>query len=130
MSQLRLLLDEDVPPEAAEIARGLALDVLSVHATGRRGWSDNEQLRAAADDGRIFVTYNRNDFLHWTVEFFRTGQPHAGVLILSRSVPRDRPERIGDALHRWVEEMAERLQGEPLPTYHVGFVSASVITLN
>ncbi|MGI9179560.1 MAG: DUF5615 family PIN-like protein [Longimicrobiaceae bacterium] len=122
---MQLLLDEDVPPEAAEIARGLGLDVLSVHALGRRGWPDNEQLRAAAEEDRIFVTYNRNDFLHWTVEFFRTGQPHAGVLILSRSVPRDRPERIAHALQRWVEGMTARLEGKPLPAYHVGFVSAS-----
>ncbi len=86
-------------------------------------WPDHEQLRAAAEDGRIFVTYNRNDFLHWTVEFFRTGRPHAGVLILSRSVPRDRPERIAHALHRWAREMADRLAGQPLPSYHIGFIS-------
>jgi hypothetical protein len=112
-----------VPPRAAEVARGLGLDVVSIHVLGRRGWPDNEQLRAAAADGRIFVTYNRNDFLHWTVEFFRTGQPHAGVLILSRSVPRDRPERIAYALQRWVEATTVRLGGVQLPAYHVDFVT-------
>ena len=120
-----LLLDEDVPPSAAEIARGLGLDVGSVHEEGRFGWSDWEQLRAAASDGRAFVTYNRNDFIHWTREFFRTGAPHAGVLILTRGIPRDQPERIAHALLRWAERMTPRLAGAALPPYHIEFLSAA-----
>ncbi|MBA3636422.1 MAG: DUF5615 family PIN-like protein, partial [Rubrobacteraceae bacterium] len=34
---MRFLLDEDLPPRAAEVARGLGLDVLSLHELGRRG---------------------------------------------------------------------------------------------
>lgn len=126
MIRLRYLLDEDVPPKAGEVARGLGLDVVSVHDLGRLAWADDDQLRAAAADGRIFVTYNRNDFLHWTVEFFRAGRPHAGVLILSRTVARDRPERIAHALLRWAEDMTRRLGDAPLPAYHVGFISEAV----
>jgi endonuclease/exonuclease/phosphatase family metal-dependent hydrolase len=120
---VRLLLDEDVPPAAAEIGRGMGLDVKSVHELDRRGWSDREQLRTAAVDRRVFVTYNRNDFIHWTVEFFRAGIPHAGVLILSRSVPRDRPVSIARALQRWNARILERLGGTALPAYHLEFVS-------
>lgn len=120
-----LLSDEDVPPRAAEVARGLGLDVRSIHEAGRLGWADYEQLRAAASDGRAFVTYNRNDFIHWTREFFRTGAPHAGVLVLSRSIPRDQSERIAHALLGWAERMTPRLAGAALPSYHLDCLSAA-----
>ncbi len=68
----------------AEIARGLGMDVQSVHELGRTGISDPEQLRLAARKGRIFVTRNRNDFLRFTVEFYRRTESHAGTLIVSR----------------------------------------------
>ena len=97
----RFLLDEDVPPRAAEIARGLGLDVTSVADVGRLGWSDEEQLRAAAADGRVYVTYNRDDFIALTRRFFEEGAPHAGVLIVPGSIPRHLPERLAHALRRW-----------------------------
>jgi predicted nuclease of predicted toxin-antitoxin system len=103
---LRFLLDEDLPPKAAEIARNLGLDVMSVHEVSRRGYADDEQLRFSAGEGCIFVTRNRDDFLLLTVEFHRAGEPYRGVLIVSRSLPNDRPERISHALKRWVEARA------------------------
>ena len=60
---MRFLLDEDLPPKAAGIARNLGLDAASVHETSRRGYADDEQLRFAAGESRIFVTRNRDDFL-------------------------------------------------------------------
>jgi predicted nuclease of predicted toxin-antitoxin system len=108
---LRFLLDEDLPPAAAEIARNLVLDAVSVHEISRRGYSDHEQLRFAADEERIFVTRNRNDFLLLTVEFYRTGEPHPGVLITPRSLPNDRPERMAHALKRWADARADMPAG-------------------
>ena len=58
-------------------------------------------VRAAAGHGltaRIFVTRNRDDFIRLTLERFRTGEAHAGVLIVPRSLPNDQPERIAHAL--------------------------------
>lgn len=95
---VRFLLDEDVNPEAAEVARGLGLDTISVHEIDRRGLPDDEQLRWAAREARIFVTRNRDDFVRLTIERFRTGEAHAGVLIVPRSLPNDQPERIAHAL--------------------------------
>ncbi len=104
---MKFLLDEDLPPRAAEIARGLGMDVGSVHELGRTGISDPEQLRFAAREGRIFVTRNRNDFLRFTAEFFRRAEPHAGVLIVSRGIPSSKPERIAHALKRWEEPRSD-----------------------
>lgn len=101
---MKFLLDEDLPPRVAEVARGLSIDVTSVHELERTGLSDPEQLRFAAREGRVLVTGNRNDFLRFTVEFFRTGEPHAGVLIVSRKLPSSKPEMIAHALKRWADD--------------------------
>lgn len=104
---MQFLLDEDLPPSIAEVARGLGLDVVSVHELDRRGLTDDEQLRRAAHDSRTFVTRNRDDFIHLTVEWFRAGQAHPGVLIVPRSLPNDRPERIAHALVAWAGDHSD-----------------------
>ena len=53
-------LDEDLSPRIATIAREQGLDVLSTHESGRNGLDDEEQLRFAAQEGRILVTCNRD----------------------------------------------------------------------
>ena len=113
------LLDEDLHPAIAEIGRGLGLDVLSVHEIDRRGFDDEEQLRFSTGLQRIFLTRNRDDFLRLTSRFFQTGEPHAGLLIVPRSLPNDRPEWIAHALKRWAEQCA----GDP-GSYFVDFLSA------
>lgn len=98
---MRYLLDEDVNPAVARVVRGRSVDARSVHELGRVGLSDRVQLRLAADDGRVFVTYNRDDFRRLTVEFFHARRPHAGVLAVPRSLRNDRPEEIAGALARY-----------------------------
>lgn len=105
---MRFLLDEDLTPEIAEIARGLGLDVLSVHEIERRGFTDEDQLRFSTSQDRIFVTRNRDDFIRLTVDFFQTGEAHLGLLIVPRSLPNHRPARIAHALKRWQERPGER----------------------
>ena len=100
---MRFLLDEDLTPSIAEIARGLGLDAVSVHEIGRRGFEDEEQLRFAASQQRILVTRNRDDFLRLMALFFQTGEFHPGLLIVPYSLPNHRPERIAHALKRWRE---------------------------
>lgn len=95
---MRFCLDEDLSPRIADIARNLGLDVLSSHEVGRNGLSDDEQLRLAAEDGRCFVTRNRDDFIALTLTLAQLQQPHAGVLIVSRSLPATDFARIAHAL--------------------------------
>lgn len=103
---MRFLLDEDLPPLVAEVGRGLGLDVQSVHELDRRGLSDDEKLQRAAADSRLFVTRNRDDFIRLTVGWFAIGVTHFGVLIVPRSLPNDRPERIAHALAAWATRHA------------------------
>lgn len=109
---MRFLLDEDVTPGTAEIARGLGLDALSIHEIDRHEVGDEEQLRYSTSDRRIFVTRNRDDFLRLNLLFFQTGEPHAGILIVPRRMPNKRPERIAHALKRWQEQ-----SGDPGPSF-------------
>ena len=106
---MRFLLDEDLPPRVAEIARGLGLDVISVHELGRQGISDRDQLRFASEDERIFLTRNHRDFIELTVEFYRAGEAYAGVLLVRRNLPNDRPARIAHAMKRWADAQADIL---------------------
>jgi predicted nuclease of predicted toxin-antitoxin system len=116
---VKYVLDEDVNPRTAEIARGLGLDVVSVHEIGRRTLSDGEQLELAAQEGRILVTRNRDEFIEATLNFFRTGQPHAGVLIIAHTLPNSDPERMAHALAGW---HAERADHEKLAPYTIDFL--------
>lgn len=114
---MRFLLDEDVNPAVAEIARGLGLDAVSVHEIDRRGFPDEQQLRFSAAQGRIFLTRNRDDFIRLTVSFFQVGELHAGVLIVPHSLPNHFPGRIAHALKRWHDR-----SGDPGPHF-IDFLS-------
>ncbi len=93
---------------------------MSMHEIGRRSLPDEEQLRSAASEGRIFVIRNRNDFLALTAEFYRRSEPHAGVLIITAGLPNNRPERLAYALKRWKKERGSHLAAR---NYYVDFLS-------
>lgn len=95
---MRFYLDENLSEEIAVIARGLGLDVVSSHGSGRDKLTDEEQLTRAAAERRCVVTANRDDFIRLTDLFLAEQRPHAGVLIVPRSMPTDRFARIAHAL--------------------------------
>ncbi|CAN5902245.1 MAG: DUF5615 family PIN-like protein [Gemmatimonadota bacterium] len=119
----RFLLDEDLSRRVAETARGLGLDMVSVHEIGRLERDDDDHLRWAAREGRIVVTRNRDDFIEWTTAFFQRGEPHTGVLIVPTALSIQRPERIAHAVWRWAERTRERFGGQPLSPYFIDFLS-------
>lgn len=118
----RFYLDEDVPPDAAKVGLALGLDVVSAYQVGAVPRPDAVHLATAAGDGRIVVTYNRNDFIECTRDAFAAGLPHAGVIILTRKLPRD-PARIAHALARWAERAVDTFGPPPLQSYTIDFVS-------
>jgi predicted nuclease of predicted toxin-antitoxin system len=104
---MRFFLDEDLSYVAAQIARNLDLDACSVHEVDRRELDDFEHLDYAASHQMIMVTRNRDDYQALTREYYESGKPHYGVLIVSRGLPNDRPDRIAHALKRWADEKEE-----------------------
>lgn len=117
---MAFLLDEDLPPEAAERARDLGLDVLSVSEIGRTGLSPRERLSFAGEVEWILVTRNREDFVLLTRDFFGTGAPHSGILVVPRALGNHRPGEIARAIRRWAGER----DGTALPAYAIDFLPA------
>jgi predicted nuclease of predicted toxin-antitoxin system len=116
---VRFSLDEDLPPRMAEIARGLGLDVISVHERGQQGLPDAEVLRLAALERRCLVTRNRDDFIELTNRFLENEWPHAGVLIVPRSLPNNDFAGLARALVAY----SEHHPGE-IESYTLDFLAA------
>ena len=78
----------------AERCRRRGVDVRATHEEKRNGAADDAQLLFAAVEGRAVVTENRTDFELWTERFREQGLPHAGVVLVPRSIPSDQVEVI------------------------------------
>lgn len=120
--EARFYLDEDVPHGAADMGTSLGLDIVAARdAQPILPQDDLTHLLSAGKEHRIMVTYNRNDFLVATRDAFRANVPHAGLLILTRKLPRD-PARVAHALDRWVAK--RRKEGSwPMQPFEVAFLS-------
>lgn len=114
---MRYYLDEDLSEKIAEIARCRGLDVLSARECGNKGLRDDQQLSFAAGEGRCLVTRNRDDFLEATTRFFERGWPHAGVLVISRSLPSNRFAAVAATLLDY-----ERHHPEGISAYTIDFL--------
>jgi predicted nuclease of predicted toxin-antitoxin system len=117
---VRFLLDEDLNPAIAEAARALDLEVVSVHDLGRRGLTDHEQLVLAATEERTFVTRNRDDFIRLTIDFFRAGRPHSGLLIVPHTPSNRTPGRLARVLQTWSSQWSATTSPAP---YFIDFLS-------
>ena len=119
---LRFLLDADLRPAIAVVARGLGLDMVSAHELKFGDLPDDEVLRWAAREGRVTVTRNRDDFVEWTTVFLQRGEAHAGVLIVPTHLSIQRPERVAHAVERWAARVCERLAGTTLSPYFIDWL--------
>ena len=122
LALVRFYLDEDLPAKVAVLARAQGVDVVACSECGRYGLSDEAQLRLAAEDGRCLVTRNRDDFTRLTTLFFDRQWPHAGVLIVSRSLPNRNLARLTRALVAY----SQRYEGD-VPAYLIDFLTAEPI---
>jgi hypothetical protein len=113
----RFYLDEDVPASAAKIGRGMGLDVVAAAEAGPLPRPDPEHVAIAAADGRAVVTYNRDDFQACSRDCLAAGKPHAGVLVVVRSIPRN-GSAVAHALKAWCASRP------PLQPYEVQYLSA------
>lgn len=119
LALVRFYLDEDLPDKVAVLARAQGVDVVACSECGRNGLSDEVQLRLVAEDGRCLVTRNRDDFTSLTTQFFDRQWPHAGVLIVSRSLPNRDLARLATALASY----SQRYEGD-VPAYLIDFLTA------
>lgn len=116
---MKCYLDENLSPRVAEIASGQCeLDVITAHDAGLLEAPDDLHLRYAASEGRCLVTRDRDDFLALTVAFYEAQAPHAGVLIVSRTLPNDRFAAIAASLCAFAERFPCGMQ-----PYEIAFSS-------
>ena len=113
---MKFYLDEDLSPTVAEIARDhWGMDVVSAHEVGALEWPDELQLRRAAAEGRCMVTRNRDDLMAETMAAFEAQRPHAGLLIITRTLPNNRFAAIAAALHSYNERFPDGVPAYTLP---------------
>lgn len=111
------IVDEDNSSQVAVIGRRLGLDIVDVRERGRRSLSDDLQFYLAGEDGRCLVTKNDADFRMLTREFQALGYPHAGVLIISRSLDRRHAAAIAHGLVAY-----DRRFPDGMPPYMVDYL--------
>ena len=118
---MKLYLDEDISPKVAELLRAKGVDAVSAHEREKTGASDEEQLLTAANEGRVMVTRNRNDFIALTVRFFQDLNPHHGLIIVSHSIPGSDFNLLANRLLS-----CEKKHPKDLEPYTIEFVSKAV----
>jgi hypothetical protein len=111
MSNPRVFTDEDVYGAVALALRRSGIDAVSTPEAGHRGLADEPQLKWAAAEDRVLVTFNVAHFTELHVNWLRQGRHHAGIVVSNQ-----RP--IGDMVRRLlhlagaldVESMRDRLE--------------------
>ena len=86
MSDIALLLDEDVRVTLGEILRQRGYDVIHVLEADRAGKTDPDQLAYAASQQRAILTHNIRDFILLNKQYHDEGKEHFGI-VLSDQVP-------------------------------------------
>ena len=81
LSRPKLYFDEDMSAILAARMRKAGWDVLTTHQARKRTSNDTEQLRFAAEQGRILITRNYADFLEIHTRCLESGQTHHGIII-------------------------------------------------
>ncbi|MGA9382987.1 MAG: DUF5615 family PIN-like protein [Phormidium sp.] len=85
MSQIRIYIDEDSMKQALVIALGnSAVDVITVSNVNRTGYSDEEQLKWATEEGRVLYSANIADFCRIHSVLMVQGGSHAGIILVQQ----------------------------------------------
>ena len=81
MARVRLYLDEHVQASLAQGLRVRGVDVLTTQEAGNSSLDDEGQLRFAAAQGRVLLSYNKRHFAKLHYDWMAAGRPHAGMTL-------------------------------------------------
>lgn len=76
--------DEDVSVIVAKILRAHGFDVICASEIKLHSKTDEEQLKFATKEERIFITHNIRDFIKLHKEYFEKGSFHRGIILAIR----------------------------------------------
>jgi len=105
---VRFLLDEHLSPAVADGLAAAGVDAVALRAWRRAQYLEaaDDVLLAAAEDGRVLVTYDQRTIPLLLRLWGELGRPHAGVVFVDH--PTIRPNDIG-GLIRALAELHRRL---------------------
>ncbi len=98
---MRFLLDQDVYATTASFLRGLGHDVVPVAQIGRAQADDEELLKIASEQGRIFITRDRDFGNLVFVKGLGAGVLYLRILPSAQNAVHDELERV---LNTYAEE--------------------------
>lgn len=78
---MKFYLDEDVHEDIAMALRLRGYDVRTTKEAGNKGLTDIEQLKYAASEDRIIISFNVSDFYKLHSEFLKKGIEHSGIIL-------------------------------------------------
>jgi len=78
--RVKLYLDHDISYRIAEQLRARGYDAVGAWEVGNAELPDQVQLEHAADQGRVLVTCNVQDFVPLYLEWWNASQHHSGIV--------------------------------------------------
>lgn len=102
-----LLFDVHVHYGACERLRGDGVDILHAGEVGLAEADDLDLLLAAAEQGRVVVTRNYQDFAPLVDALARKGESFPGVLFISPAIPQSDLSGHVRAIRRWCEQAGD-----------------------
>jgi predicted nuclease of predicted toxin-antitoxin system len=107
---IKVYLDEDVNVLIAEIVRSRNFEALTVTEAGRKGKSDAEQLKFAAEADYAILTHNRVDYENLAKDYFANDKRHYGIIIAVRRPSSEIAERLLSVLNDFTaDEMKNQI---------------------
>jgi Domain of unknown function (DUF5615) len=116
--KLRLYLDEDtVDDDLVKALKGRGIDIFTAYDAGMAKFLDEQQLKYAAEQGRVLYSFNIKDYFALHTHFLEQGQSHAGIILAQQ-----KRYSIGEQTRRILKLMAARSAEEMVD--QVEFLSA------
>jgi hypothetical protein len=78
--QVKLYLDHDISYRLAEQLRAQGYDAVGAWEVGNASLDDSAQLEYAANQGRVLVTCNTQDFVPHYLTWWNAGRHHSGIV--------------------------------------------------
>lgn len=101
---MRWMLDEMLPPAAAQVLNERGHDAVCVTATALRSARDEAVYSAAVAQDRVIVTEDQSDYARILRQALDAGVPVVPVVVVRKDrLPRGGalPHRLAEVLHRW-----------------------------
>jgi predicted nuclease of predicted toxin-antitoxin system len=83
---IRLYLDADVDVKLAASLRGAGYDCVSAREVDNAALDDESQMVFAANEGRVLLTHNIQDFVPLFEQWWHAGLNHPGIVV-SQQIP-------------------------------------------